>query len=296
MPINRSYATAEPKAAPRYVRDAAKSAPAKASRIRRKPGFRHLAHVGLGSRAVIYALLAYLDADIALTRHAPAQPNGSGALAEISKQPGGGALLAGLALGLGCYAFWRLTQLLSETGGENEAKSTLQRVAWAAAALLYLGLCAQAIALAVGSGSGGDGATSRPQPYVAYVLRWPAGPLWVGLVGSGLVIGGVGLAAWGFAHDYRRALETDRIGGLGFQVARATGMAGNAARGLLVVLVGVYLLEAAGTDNPSRAKGAGQALSSFDRLPVGPTLLLIAAFGLACFAVYSLFEALYRKV
>jgi hypothetical protein len=296
MPLSRSSATAEAKAAPRYVRDAAKNVPAKASRARRKPGFRHFAQIGLGSRAVIYALLAYLEADIALTRRAPAQPSGSGALAEIGKQPGGGALLAVLAVGLASYACWRLTQALSQRGDENQAKTTSERVAWAGAALLYVGLCAQAIALALGSGGGGGGATSRPQPFVAQVLRWPAGPVWVGLVGAGLGIGGLGLLVWGFVHDYSHALDTARARGFTFQVARATGMAGDAARGLLVLLVSVYLLESAATDDPSRAKGAGQALSSFDRLTVGPALLLVAAFGLACFAMYSVFEALYRRV
>jgi hypothetical protein len=267
-----------------------------ADRIRTEPGFRHLAHLGLGARAVIYALLVFLVADIALSRSAPAQPSGSGALAEIGKQPGGAALLAVLAVGLACYACWRITQALSQKGDEGEAQSVLERLGRAAVGLLYLGLCAQAVSLAVGSGGGGGGGTSRPQPFVASVLRWPVGPFWVGLVGAGLAIGGLSLLVWGLVHDYSRALDTDPARGPAFQVARATGMAGNAARGLLVALVSVYLLEAAATDKPSRAKGAGQALSSFDRTPAGPALLLVAAFGLACFAVYSLFEARYRRV
>jgi hypothetical protein len=73
-------------------------------------------------------------------------------------------------------------------------------------------------------------------------------------------------------------------------------MAGDAARGLLVLLLSIYLLEAAVTNNPSRAKGAGQALGALDRLPAGPALLLLVAAGLGCFALYSLFEARYRRV
>jgi hypothetical protein len=292
---SRSYAAAEVKAAPGHVRQAAENVPEEADRIRSEPGFRHLAHLGLGARAVIYALLVFLVADIALFRSAPAQPSGSGALAEIGRQPGGAALLAVLAVGLACYACWRITQALSRKGDENEEQSVLERLGRAAVGLLYLGLCAQAVSLAFGSGDGGGG-TSRPQPLVASVLRWPVGPFWVGLVGAGLAIGGLSLLVWGFVHDYSQVLDTDRARGATFQLARATGMAGNAARGLLVALVSVYLLEAAATDKPSRAKGAGQALSSFDRMPAGPALLLIAAFGLACFAVHSLLEAIYRQV
>jgi hypothetical protein len=64
----------------------------------------------------------------------------------------------------------------------------------------------------------------------------------------------------------------------------------------LIVLVSVYLIAAAAADNPARAKGPNGALLSFDRLPAGQALLLIAVAGLVCFAVYSFFEAAYRPV
>ena len=68
------------------------------------------------------------------------------------------------------------------------------------------------------------------------------------------------------------------------------------ARGSMLVLVSVYLLGAAVSDNPSRAKGLGSALGAFVRLPAGPPLLGLAAAGLLCFAGYSAIEALYRDI
>ena len=271
-----------------------KDVPAEARRARSSPMFARLARAGIGARAVIYVLLAWMTADIATTHHSPSSPSGTGALAEVAKQPAGRPLIAFMAVGLLGYAAWRLAQALS--GGQG-ASSRLQRAGWAAIGGLYLVLCWRAAELAINPARGsGGGASQHPQPLVATVLRWPGGPGWVGLAGAALAVGGIGLAVWGCLHDYSKTLDSRRLRGVAYQVARATGMAGEAARGALVVLVAVYLLDAAVRDQPSRAKSLGGALYTFDRLPAGAALLLLAAAGLVCFAVYSAFEARYRKL
>jgi Domain of Unknown Function (DUF1206) len=287
-----------------HAKDAAISVPAEASHTRAKPWFRRIARLGLATRAAIYAVMAYIVAEIALTKSASAQASGSGALTEVRKQSAGRILLGLLAVGLVGYALWRVAQALSrDTQGigdrrQSRAGDALKRAGWVASALVYFFLCAQAASLAVSSTGAvsGGGPSSRPQPLVATVLRWPGGPLWVGLVGSGIAIAGAGLVIWGCLHDYSEVLETDRTGRSGFRAAQVSGVIGEAARGFLIVLVAVYLLSAAIDDNPSRAKSLNGALLSFDRLTAGPPLLLIAVAGLAAFAVYSVFEALYRRV
>ena len=271
-----------------------KDVPAEARRARSSPMFARLARAGIGARAVIYVLLAWMTADIATTHHSPSSPSGTGALAEVAKQPAGRPLIAFMAVGLLGYAAWRLAQALS--GGKG-ASSLLQRAGWAAIGGLYLVLCWRAAELAINPARGsGGGASQHPQPLVATVLRWPGGPGWVGLAGAALAVGGIGLAVWGCLHDYSKTLDSRRLRGVAYQVARATGMAGEAARGALVVLVAVYLLDAAVRDQPSRAKSLGGALYTFNRLPAGAALLLLAAAGLVCFAVYSAFEARYRRL
>jgi hypothetical protein len=284
--------------------EAAISVPTEASSARAKPWFQRLARLGLATRAVIYALLAYIAAEIALTHSSPAQASGSGALTEVRKQSAGRFLLGLLAVGLLGYALWRVAQALSrEKQGvgdrqESAASGAFKRAGFVASAVVYFFLCAQAASLAVSStgASSSGGPSSHPQPLVAAVLRWPGGPVWVGLVGSGIAIAGAGLVVWGCLHDYSEVLETDRMSCAGFRAAQVTGVVGEAARGLLIVLVAVYLLSAAIADNPSRAKSLNGALLSFDRLTAGPPVLLVAVAGLASFAVYSAFEAVYRRV
>jgi hypothetical protein len=286
------------------AKEAATSVPTEATRTRARPWFQHLARLGLATRATIYALLAYIAAEIALTHSSPAPASGSGALSEVRKQSAGRTLLGLLAVGLVAYALWRVAQTLSRAnqdngdGQESSAGGAFKRAGFAASAVVYFFLCGQAASLALSSNGAGSsgGPSSHPQPLVATVLRWPGGPVWVGLVGSGIAVAGAALVVWGCLHDYSEVLETDRMGPSGFRAAQVTGVVGEAARGLLIVLVAVYLLSAAIADNPSRAKSLNGALLSFDRLSAGPPLLLMAVAGLASFAVYSGFEAFYRRV
>jgi Domain of Unknown Function (DUF1206) len=290
------------------AKEVAAAIPAEASHVRTEHWFQRLARVGLTTRAVIYALLAYITADIAFTHTSPAQANGSGALSEVGRQPAGRLFLGLLAVGLVGYGLWRVAQALSrgdqgdqedKQGPEAQTISTVERVGWMCTALLYLFLCGQAVVLALSAnsgGSGGGGPSGHPQPFVATVLRWPGGPVWVGLAGAGFAIGGGALVFWGSFHDYSEVLDTGRMSQRAFRGAQVSGIVGEAARGLLIVVISVYLLAAAAADNPSRAKSINEALISLDRVPAGQGLLLLTVVGLLCFAVYSLFEASYRSV
>jgi Domain of Unknown Function (DUF1206) len=283
----------------------ADAVPAEASDVRAKHWFQRFARFGLSTRAIIYALLAYIAADLSLKHASSAQANGSGALSVVGRQPAGRAPLAFLAIGFAGYALWRIAQALSrnEEGDRHRPGSkeisAVERAGWICTAIVYLVLCGQAVSQVVssgGAGSGGGGPSSHPQPFVATVLKWPAGPVWVGLAGAVLAVGGAALAVWGGMHDYAQVLEEHRMRRWAFHAAQVSGFIGEATRGLLVVLISLYLLAAAVADNPSRAKSPNGALLSFERLPAGRPVLVVAAAGLLCFAVYSVLEALYRRL
>ncbi|HUB70141.1 MAG TPA: DUF1206 domain-containing protein [Acidimicrobiales bacterium] len=306
--------------------------PEEVERAKSRPAFQRLARAGIATRAIIYSLLAFMTADIAFTHQSPSAPSGAGALDVIAKVPAGRALLGFLAVGFLAYAAWRAVQVLSpgdrpKAAGANgpraggagtqadieiqeprrppttathtaqEAAGAFERVGWGSISVLYAALCYQAVSLALGSASdAGGGASSHPQPLVATVLRWPLGAGWVGLGGTGIAAGGIGLAVWGCARDYSKTFDRQRLEGTRYQSLRVTGIVGEITRGVLITLVAVYLLVAAATDDPSHAKSLGGALYSLDRLPLGPPVLVLTAAGLACFAAFSVFEALYRQI
>ncbi|MHB1987317.1 MAG: DUF1206 domain-containing protein [Acidimicrobiales bacterium] len=255
-----------------------------------------MARAGLGARAIVYAVLGVLAYLIVARGESPSQASGEGALAEIAKQPFGPVLLGLLSAGLIAYCVWRAVQAI--TGIEPAARDTAsvaKRVGWSVIAVVYFALFTQALSILAGSGSSG-GPSSHPQPYAAAVLGWPGGAELLGLLGAGIAIGGMALAVWGCVNDYGEKMEQGRMGHGQSVALRATGIFGNVTRGLLAVLIGVYLLVGAVDGSPSKVKNLDQALQSVAHSPGGPWWLAIAATGLVAFAVFSGFEAVYRRI
>jgi hypothetical protein len=78
--------------------------------------------------------------------------------------------------------------------------------------------------------------------------------------------------------------------------AETVGLAGMASRGLLVGAVGGFLVQAAVTYEPNKAKGFDAALKSLADEPLGGLLIGVLGAGLVAFGLWSFLEARYRKV
>jgi len=161
----------------------------RADDVEGRPWFKVLARAGLGARSVIYLLIAYLTADIALHGASPAPADSNGALNEVGREPAGPAILFLVAIGLMGYALWRLVSAVAAADlGEH---ALAKRLGLGACGAVYLGLCAQAVALAVGSGDTNSASSNpSPSPIAASVRRplrcwvhwWRARPSCLGMV------------------------------------------------------------------------------------------------------------------
>jgi hypothetical protein len=253
--------------------------------------FRRVAQVGLFARGVIYLILAGLAFEVATRGSSFVQADTDGAFVAIARQPSGPLLLIALGSGCGAYATWRLVQALAG-GVVDDRAARWARLGRAASGLLYLLLGAEAIELVAGRST--ESIAPRPEPLVAKVLAWPGGPEIVGFVAIAVAVVGIALGTWGFLHDYGMVLDARRLG-RSFGLARASGVAGDCARGLLLVIVAAYLFFAAVTRNASRSRGLGRALESLVHEPLGPELIGLIGAGLVAYAAYALIEAAYLR-
>lgn len=238
-------------------------------------------------------VLAYL---IVANGRPPAQASGTGALAEIARQPAGPFLVGLLSAGLLCYGAWRLAQAIA--GVEPAAQdrpSWWKRAGWLAIAVVYFVLFAEALSILMGDGASG-GPANHPQGVAATVLSWPGGPVLLGVVASGLAAGAVALGIWGCAHHDDRTLDEHRAPPWVRPTSRVTGIVGNLTRAALLALVASYTFLAAVDDAPSREKSLDQSLEAVMHSPAGAWWIAIFATGLLAFAAYSVFEAAYRRV
>ena len=74
------------------------------------------------------------------------------------------------------------------------------------------------------------------------------------------------------------------------------GRFGLAARGVVFVLMGLFLIRAAAQSDASEARGLGGALRTLAGQEHGPWLLGAVALGLVAYGLYELIEARYRRI
>jgi len=266
--------------AERTARQAADSGPVKA-----------LGRVGLIAYGVVHLLVAYLAVRIALGSGGKADK--TGALQTIAGQPAGRFLLWVLTVGLAALTVWQLAEAgWGHRYRRPQRRRTLQR-------LVSLGEAAVAGALAfsafkVASGKGGT-SKGEKAAFVDKVFDWPAGQLLVAAAGIGIVAIAVYLVHRGIT---RRFVEDLDLGGAEPHARDATirfGQVGWAALGVAYGILGLLIVYAAVTYDAAKATGMDTALKTLAGQPYGTVVLLMVAAGLACFGVYCLFDARYRR-
>jgi Domain of Unknown Function (DUF1206) len=265
-----------------------------AQRVRTSPLFQWIARVGLLSRAVVYVVLGALILEIAVKGRASSRADSEGAFSEIARQPAGREILALLATGLAAYALWRFVETVSSQP-QGQQVSAWARIGWLTVGVLYVGLCVNVVKIILGSPAK-QGPEQHPSSFAASVLQLPLGPELLGLVAAAVVVGGIVLIVWGAIHDYGKSLQTARMSPGVRKLARWSGILGNAARGVAVLMVGSSLFVSAVSDNPNRAKALDTALQGVANGAVGKVLLVAVGVGFVIFATHSIVEARFRRV
>lgn len=235
-----------------------------------------LTRVGFAARGLLYIVIAFLVIG------AGRAEDPSGALQYLS-QGGGRLLLIVMAAGLIAYGMWRLADAaFNIERHEQGKKGAIERVGAAVSGLVHLLLAWQAIRLIRGVASAGDAQQQGAQT----ALAWPGGPAL--LLAAGAVIAGVGV------YQLVKAARATFLQHLEPRVASQpwalwTGRAGYAARGLVFLISGWFLVRAGLDENAQEAGGMADALAW-----LSSPLDFIVAIGLAGFGLFSLIEARYR--
>jgi Domain of Unknown Function (DUF1206) len=251
------------------------------------------ARAGLVAKGATYGLVGVLAVLLAVGAGGKATSR-QGALATLSDESAGGIVIALVAIGLACYALWRLAEGLLGTGEEEGAKEWGARFVSLTRFVIYAVLTYGAVQVLTGSGGGSENEKARES--TATVLSWPAGRWIVGT--AGLIIIGVG--AWnayeGLAKKFEEEWRTSAMGSTARHWGRRIGVAGHLARAVVFALIGIFIFKAAAEYEPGSAIGLDGALQKLVRADHGPYLLGIVATGLVCFAVFCLLDSRYRDV
>lgn len=251
---------------------------------------------GLAARGLTYLIIASIAAQI---------PFGStdqtadqhGAIEEMASKPFGRVLLIAMAIGFAAYALWRWSVAViggPDTRGTSHLKRLMLRLGAVATGLVYAALCISTAVAATGQPT--PSSTQQQQNVTARLLTLPLGRALVIAIGVGVAIAGVVVIWRAFMRKFEQKLATEKMGPRARRWAVGLGIAGNGAGGIVLALVGIFLIQAAAANNARASKGLDQTLRTVAHAPFGHALLLIVAAGLAAYGLYSFVEMRYRRV
>jgi hypothetical protein len=253
-----------------------------------------VARVGLVAKGISYGIVGVLAVKLAVGVGGTATSR-SGALHELARHPFGKVLLILLAIGLVCYALWRLVQAIAaDDEGESMWKEVGRRVGYAGRGLVYVALTVSAVKILTGAGS--ESQNEKAHKTTAAVLSWPAGRWLVGT--GGVILVGVGLwnAYRGITRKFEKRWRRAEMGSTARTWGGRAGVAGHLARAVVFSLIGIFVVKAAIDYSPKDAIGLDGALQKLTDASYGAYLLGVTAAGLVCYGLYCLVDARFRDV
>jgi len=262
------------------VRDAVDSTPVRA-----------LGRLGLTAYGVVHLLVAWLAAQVALGGGGTADK--SGALKALAAGAGGHVLLWVIAVGLVGLVIW---QLGAAVWGHRYVRSARRRLLRRAINIGEAGLFGL-LAFSAGSiAAGGSGVSDADQrSATSTILALPGGQFLVGAIGTGIVVVAGYLVYRGVTKAFLRDMDLSSADPRTARLATRLGQVGWPALGIAYGTAGVLVVLGAAQFDPAEATGLDRGLKTLAAQPYGVVLLFIVAAGVACFGIYCLFDARYRR-
>ncbi|MFX0541655.1 DUF1206 domain-containing protein [Roseovarius sp. S4756] len=243
---------------------------------------------GYGARALVYLVVGGLA--LSAVFWGGAAQGTQNALADLRQVSFGDLLLWIIGLGLMAYMVWRLIDAAMDLENYgDDAKGMFARLAQMVTGLIHGVLGVSIIGLATGQNSGGGGGAEN---WTAKLMALPYGPTLVAVVGAAVIGAGIYYIQKGLRGKYKEDIVVTRT------TERLDPMmkTGFLAEGIIVGIVGGFLLYAGLTSDPGQAGGVGQALGYIRSMSYGAVLFAAMAIGLLCFALENAVEAVYRIV
>ncbi|SDD10927.1 protein of unknown function [Sanguibacter gelidistatuariae] len=250
-------------------------------------GFRRVARAGYAVSGLLHLVIGWVAIHLALTSSAGGESaDQEGALSALGDAPWGVAILWFAVVALATLGAWQVTTAVAVSGSEEDAGST--RMKAVATAVTYLVLAVLAWRVVQGGGSGSGSGTDA-------LMSSPLGRVGVAVAGVVIVAVGGYHVYKGLSQKFTEDLESTGDGAVGRGVIVA-GVAGYAAKGVALIIMGVLFVVGAVQADPDKASGLDVALRTLAELPFGKLMLAVVAVGFAAYGLYSFARARYAQM
>jgi hypothetical protein len=224
-----------------------------------------------------------------------ATTNPTSAIALIGHQLFGKLLLAVIAVGLAGYALWGFIRaIMDPLGRGKDTMGLIDRSGFLLSGVSYAGLLIPTVQTLLDLPGGSGQGSNAGLPATLMTGPWAN---WLVIVfGLFWIVVGVGQLVVAVTAHFLRDLKTGTMSAQEVKTATWLGKMGYAARGIVVVLIGLIILQTVFTVGPKQAQGFDGALAALAHAPYGGFLLGAVAIGLILFGVYSALCAKWVKI
>ena len=248
-----------------------------------------LARIGYAVRGILYVTIGAIALQAALGK-ANSPTDQVGAIAAIGHLPAGRILLWVMLIGLAAYSLWGIVRAIADPFH----KGTMARLGYVVSAVAYAFFAFATYNLLRGTGS--SGGSSQIVQFVSKLMEMPAGRLAVAVIGVAVLLGGLYQIYMGVTSNFEQTLKPYALSADEYRAAKDMGKIGTSVRGIVVGIMGFFLILAGTSADPSKARGFSGALSFLGHQPYGIYLLGIVAAGLIFLGLYSLMSAAWFRL
>jgi len=249
--------------------------------------FRLAARAGFAANGILHLAIGTIIAIVAAG--GDAESDQTGAFRAIASVPLGFAALWAIAIALWALAAWHLLQAVLARGDGLERWGRVASEIGQMLAFTAIGI----VAAIVASGAKPD-AEQAAEGASRGILAVPGGPFLLGAIGAGVGIAGISFVVMGVRRSFRTKVRIPE--GAGGVALTILGVVGFVAKGAALIVVGVLLVIAAITLEPTTAGGLDGAVQALQAMTAGPALAWVVGLGFVSYGLFTLARAHFAKL
>ncbi|MAU98412.1 MAG: hypothetical protein CMP81_21440 [Fulvimarina sp.] len=249
------------------------------------------ARAGYAARGLVFLIVGYFAFRAAF---AAGEAMDTEDAIEVIAGSGFGALLLGaMVIALAAFCGWRLIQVLMDVDNHGtDAKGLFVRAGLAISAFSYGALAIFAVTMLIGSGGGGGGGGGK-QSVIAYAYEQGYGVWLTYLIAAGMAAAAIAHIVKALKAGFEKymAIPEDRR-----RLLKPVCQFGLIARAVTFVVIAGLLVTGAAGYSSGDTPGLDAALQEISGWSFGWLFLSLTGLGLIAFGIYSIAEAVYRRI
>ncbi len=267
-----------------------------AEEVVRHPFVKRLAEFGFYTKGVLFIVIGVLAILVAIGDRGGQLTDANGALTFVAQFMFGKILLMIFTAGAFGHGAWNILRGAADV--DNAGKSwqgIAKRIIAVSVGFFYFFLAWTAWTIVLTAQVTVENGTLQ-KTLTGIILALPLGAVLVFLIGLSVIGAGLNECYRGITGKFKEDFRLRELQGGRRKIVTVLGALSFTARAVIFGLIGYFFIRAAIESDPNAAMGIDGALLTLGSSYYGKILLFIAATGVICHGVLSLYEARYRRI